>query len=281
MKIQRDFSMKDALSTDYHAFKNKYYNAKSNLITKKEKKRKESNELLEKLENKAKSLGHEVESTRDGSAFQNNHYIKKEPFSFKFNWDSGTSDNRGKILDDRHSRVGKIQFNEKDSAATFAHELGHAYDYSSPGGQKRFNDRLRAELDAKDRAKGLHSIQPKTKSYELNLSHEGQASANAIKLLKKQGASPEELRLARKQLKSCLGTYYEAHRNGLSYGLIDEYGKEKRNAYKTAKKAIKAKYKKELDRISRQGLTKEEKALDKNLRNAKAVALKLKRKIVK
>lgn len=145
---------------------------------------------------------------------------------------------------------GTISLNKKSSPFTIAHEYGHSLDYASPRGDERFTndyrDRFKTSLIG--RRVGINTPQEALNANKRIIEREVAADINAIKLLKKKGASQKEIDRAKKEAKAALRTYKSAGKSQINYimrnsSLSDDL-KFRREHMKDAKKQYKEAVKK-------------------------------------
>ena len=147
---------------------------------------------------------------------------------------------------------GTISLNKKSSPFTIAHEYGHSLDYASPHGDKRFTndnrDRIKTRLIGINEVKGINTPQEALNANKRIIEREVAADINAIKLLKKKGASQKEIDRAKKEAKAALRTYKSTGKSQINYimrnsSLSDDL-KFRREHMKDAKKQYKEAVKK-------------------------------------
>lgn len=96
--------------------------------------------------------------------------------------------------------------NYSRSTDSLAHEIGHAKNSVSKNPiVKRIHDSSGSELNSSD--KGLYQIARHIVKNKLRINEEARASRNAMKMLKKAGATEEQLKRSRKNLDYGLETY--------------------------------------------------------------------------
>ena len=146
---------------------------------------------------------------------------------------------------------GTISLNKKSSPFTIAHEYGHSLDYASPRGDERFTndnrDRIKTRLIGRV-GKGINTPQEALNANKRIIEREVAADINAIKLLKKKGASQKEIDRAKKEAKAALRTYKSTGKSQINYimrnsSLSDDL-KFRREHMKDAKKQYKEAVKK-------------------------------------
>lgn len=153
---------------------------------------------------------------------------------------------------------GTISLNKKSSPFTIAHEYGHSLDYASPRGDERFTndnrDRIKTRLIGRDvfginEVKRINTPQEALNANKRIIEREVAADINAIKLLKKKGASQKEIDRAKKEAKAALRTYKSAGKSQINYIMRDsslsddlkfrrEHMKDAKKQYKEAVKKI-------------------------------------------
>lgn len=152
---------------------------------------------------------------------------------------------------------GTISLNKKSSPFTIAHEYGHSLDYASPRGDERFTndnrDRIKTRLIGLDvfginEVKRINTPQEALNANKRIIEREVAADINAIKLLKKKGASQKEIDRAKKEAKAALRTYKSTGKSQINYimrnsSLSDDL-KFRREHMKDAKKQYKEAVKK-------------------------------------
>lgn len=152
---------------------------------------------------------------------------------------------------------GTISLNKKSSPFTIAHEYGHSLDYASPRGDERFTndnrDRIKTRLIGQDvfgmsDVKRINTPQEALNANKRVIEREVAADINAIKFLKKKGASQKEIDRAKKEAKAALRTYKSAGKSQINYimrnsSLSDDL-KFRREHMKDAKKQYKEAVKK-------------------------------------
>ena len=153
---------------------------------------------------------------------------------------------------------GTISLNKKSSPFTIAHEYGHSLDYASPRGDERFTkdnrDRIKTRLIGKNvigiinGGKEINTPQEALNANKRIIEREVAADINAIKLLKKKGASQKEIDRAKKEAKAALRTYKSTGKSQINYimrnsSLSDDL-KFRREHMKDAKKQYKEAIKK-------------------------------------
>lgn len=152
---------------------------------------------------------------------------------------------------------GTISLNKKSSPFTIAHEYGHSLDYASPRGDERFTndnrDRFKTRLIGRDvfginKEKRINTPQEALNANKRIIEREVAADINAIKFLKKKGASQKEIDRAKKEAKTALRTYKSAGKSQINYimrnsSLSDDL-KFRREHMKDAKKQYKEAVKK-------------------------------------
>ena len=153
---------------------------------------------------------------------------------------------------------GTISLNKKSSPFTIAHEYGHSLDYASPRGDERFTndnrDRIKTRLIGRDvfgiinGGKEINTPQEALNANKRIIEREVAADINAIKLLKKKGASQKEIDRAKKEAKAALRTYKSTGKSHINYimrnsSLSDDL-KFRREHMKDAKKQYKEAVKK-------------------------------------
>lgn len=154
---------------------------------------------------------------------------------------------------------GTISLNKKSSPFTIAHEYGHSLDYASPRGDERFTndnrDRIKTSLIGRNvfgiinGGKEINTPQEALNANKRIIEREVAADINAIKLLKKKGASQKEIDRAKKEAKAALRTYKSAGKSQINYIMRDsslsddlkfrrEHMKDAKKQYKEAVKKI-------------------------------------------
>lgn len=167
--------------------------------------RKKSPELKKKL---LEHVGkyHEIKDSNEGDSFfpngDNLVWEKgKEPGRFEI-FVSGPDPDRVKF--ERVKRGGgTININKKKTSPfRIAHEYGHSLDFASKGGHERFTEDLRNK-NKSDVKSGEEALNLSKSEIEREVA----ANINALKLLKKKGATQRELDRAKQEAKSNLRTY--------------------------------------------------------------------------
>lgn len=125
---------------------------------------------------------------------------------------------------------GTIRLKKNSSPFTIAHEYGHSLDYAAPHGNERFTDDNRVRLKTRrigsadfviGGGKRLDTPQEVLDANKKIIEREVAADVNAIKLLKKKGASQREIDRAKQEAKAALRTYKTAGKNQINYVMQD------------------------------------------------------------
>ena len=125
---------------------------------------------------------------------------------------------------------GTIYLNKNSSPFTIAHEYGHSLDYAAPHGDERFTDDNRARLKTGRIGGGSFVIgggkridkpQEALDANKKIIEREVAADINAIKLLKKKGASQRDIDRAKQEAKAALRTYKTGGKSQINYIMQD------------------------------------------------------------
>lgn len=127
----------------------------------------------------------------------------------------------------KKNRTGSIKLPKKASPFIIAHEYGHSLDYASPGGAQRFTEDGRARSKTDNLGKiniGGGRVKDNKDALDLGkkmMEREVAADINALKLLKKRGASQKELDRAKQEAKAALRSYKTATKSHVNYLMSD------------------------------------------------------------
>ena len=178
---------------------------------------------------------------------------------------------------------GTIYLSKNSSPFKIAHEYGHSLDFAAPHGNERFtrDGRNRNKLDEiwKDGFKGSGDpIKDAKEALKLNKSsieREVAADINALKLLKKKGATQKELDRAKQEAKAGLRSYKSSAKSDINYlmqnsSLSDDL-KFRREHMRDAKKQYKEAVKKLDNMYGPNKLAQKEKAALIGLGSAAAI----------
>lgn len=146
----------------------------------------------------------------------------KEPKGFDIF--AGKDPDRIRYNRSKKGRSGNIQIRKKSSPFVIAHEHGHSLDFASPGGNERFTEDARNRVKTKNIGQftigGGSRIKTPEKALESNkkiIEREVAADINALKLLKKKGATQKELDRAKQEAKAALRTYKTGAKSQINY----------------------------------------------------------------
>lgn len=155
--------------------------------------------------------------------------------NISYNGYEGYLPNEGNINEDQKGRPyftrqkgrggGTIYLSKNSSPFKIAHEYGHSLDFASPHGNERFTrDGInRNKLDEiwKNGFKGSgDKVKDAEEALKLNKSsieREVAADINALKLLKKKGATQKELDRAKQEAKAGLRAYKTSAKSDINY----------------------------------------------------------------
>lgn len=150
----------------------------------------------------------------------------KEPNGFDIF--AGNDPDRVRYNRSKKGRSGNIQIGKKSSPFIIAHEHGHSLDFASPGGNDRFTEDARNRVKTQNIGQltigGGSRIKTPEKALESNkkiIEREVAADINALKLLKKKGATQKELDRAKQEAKAALRSYKTGTKSQINYLMQD------------------------------------------------------------